>query len=281
MRDFLSSIVLIGMGLYGVLLYLTNKLSLYIHPRFFEESFAASIVALLMGIVSLGYFVYKNKNIKQKSKFSINNQMLLILVLVILSFVINTLFLVIAAFLIIIPNKEFNKLFKSDVLGNLLIVATVLVGLILPPKSLSSITASQRSIDLNSINLTQNTISAVQNFNKSTSNYSLGDWISMQSFNPDPLYYKDKDVKISGFLYKPDNLNLPENVVLIARFVVTCCAVDARPVGLKVTLPENAEFKVDDWVEITGKFGLDDKNELIVITEGIVKIDIPSSPYIF
>lgn len=280
MKEILSSVLLIGMGAYGIILYSTNKLSLYIHPRFFEESFAASIVALVMGVLCFSYFIVSNKNQFKVFKSIYNRKIVAIIVLIILSFIINSLFLVLAVVLVFSPNKELNKLFKNDIFGSLIAISMVGIGILLPPKSLSSITASQRSIDLNSINLTQNTLSAVQNFNKSTANYSLGDWIAMQGFNPDPLFYNDKDVKISGFLYKPENLNLDEDVYLIARFVITCCAVDARPVGLKVVIANN-EFSTDEWLEVTGKFGIDSNGELIVIPEKLERIEEPSNPYIF
>lgn len=280
MKEILSSILLIGMGAYGIILYSTNKLSLYIHPRFFEESFVASIVALVMGVLCFSYFIVKNKNQILEVKNFFNKKLISIVFLILLSFLINSLFLVVAAFLVFAPNKNFNQVFKNDIFGSLIAISMVGIGILLPPKSLSSITASQRSIDLNSINLTQNTLTAVQNFNKSTANYSLGDWIAMQGFNPDPEFYKDKDVKISGFLYKPDNLNLGEDVYLIARFVITCCAVDARPVGLKVLL-ENNKFNTDEWLEVTGKFNLDSNGELIINPEKVESIDEPDNPYIF
>lgn len=280
MKEILSSILLIGMGAYGVILHSTNKLNLYIHPRFIEESFAASIVALLMGVLCFSYFSINNRKQLKDFEYLLNRKLISILLLIALSFLFNSLFLVIAAVLVFAPNKDLNKFFKNDIFGSLIAIGMVAVGILLPPKSLSSITASQRSIDLNSINLTQNTLSAVQNFNKSTANYSLGDWIAMQGFNPDPLFYKDKDVKISGFLYKPDNLNLDEDVYLIARFVVTCCAVDARPVGIKVLIIDN-EFKTDEWLEVTGKFDLDSNGELVINPDNIERINEPTNPYIF
>jgi len=276
MNKLLSSLTLIGMGAYGIILYQTSKLSLYIHPRFFEESYVASIVALIIGFVSFSYFVIKESKVDQ-FKSIINSKTATIILLLALSFVFGSIFLVLAAIVIVYPTK---RGYPSEFLSSIFIIVVVGIGVLLPPKSLSSITASQRSIDLNSINLTQDTISAVKNFNKSTSNYSLGDWIAMQNFNPDPNFYVDKEVKVSGFLYKPTSLNLPENTAVVARFIITCCAVDARPVGLKLTLVES-NVKVDDWIEVTGKFGLDTNGEIIIISENISKIEEPASPYIY
>lgn len=277
--EILSTLLLIGMGSYGTVLYFSNKLGLYIHPRFFEESLAASILSLVIGFVSFWYIIREKNRFKIPLKNKLYTKIFLTLLLVALSFI-NSLFLIIAAFIIIAPDKNLNKLLAKNDLLNILAIVIVLAGLVLPPRGLSSVTASQRSIDLNSINLTQNTISAIQNFNKSTTNYSLGDWIAMSGYNPDPYYYKDKEVKVSGFIYKPDNLNLKENQALIARFIITCCAVDARPVGLRFIL-DNNEFEIDDWVEIQGVFDVTETEDLIIKTNSITKVDIPSNPYIY
>lgn len=279
MNKLISSVTLIGMGLYGILLFNANKLGLYIHPRFFEESYIANIVAFIIGIISLIYFIYAEKDkLIIQIKQIVNNRILMIAVLLGLSFFINSIFLIVAALVVLMPNKNgIPKEFASA----LLTLGIISIGLFLPAKGLSSITASQRSIDLNSINLTQDTISAVQNFSKSTTNFSLGDWIAMQNFNPDPEFYVDKEVKVSGFLYKPTNLNLNTETAVVARFIITCCAVDARPVGLRMQLMENSELKPDDWIEVTGKFGLDKNNELIILAENINKISEPTNPYIY
>ncbi len=248
------------------------------HPRFFEESYIASIVALIVGFISFTYFIInENNKTKHLAKY-LNKKVLIIITSIILSFIFGNLFLLIALITIFYPDK---KGLPVEFVSTAFILLTVGIGIFLPPKTLSSITASQRSIDLNSINLTEESISAVQNFNKSTTNYSLGDWIAMQNFNPDPNFYIGKEVKVSGFLYKPSNLHLDTNTVIIARFIITCCAVDARPVGLRLNISNHSEFKENDWIEAVGKFNLDNNNELIIIPESINIIEEPSNPYIY
>lgn len=269
------------MGLYGVILFSQNKLGFYIHPRFFEESLLASIVAIIVGAFSIFIF-FKEVNKKELiPKELVSQRTVLMLITILLSFIFNSLFLILSILILVSPNTLLNKLLKTDIFGNSLLVLMVGIGLLIPPQTLSSITASQRSIDLNAINLTQTTISAVQNFNKSTSNFSLGDWIAMQGFNPDPLFYENKEVKVSGFIYKPDSINMPENFALVARFIVTCCAVDARPVGLKFDKSNFQDFKEDQWVEVTGTFAVTENNELYIKPKEIKLIEIPSNPYIF
>mgnify|MGYP001355490754 CR=1 FL=1 len=283
MTRIISSITLLGMGIYGLLLAHNNKLGLYIHPRFFEESFIASIVAVLIGAVSLIYFIYKDRREFYQFKRLFNQKIMVIGVLIALSFLVNSLFLILAAFVVIVPFKyedRFTRIIKNDIFGTLLVLLVVLAGLFLPARGLSSITASQRSIDLNAINLTQTTASAIQNFSKSTSNYTLGDWIALQNYNPDPLFYKDKDVKISGFVYRPDNLHLDKDTFLVARFIITCCAVDARPVGLRVKTNEYNPDQ-DEWVEVEGLFNVDENQNLIIEPKNIIKLEEPGNPYIF
>jgi uncharacterized membrane protein YcgQ (UPF0703/DUF1980 family) len=67
---------------------------------------------------------------------------------------------------------------------------------------------------------------------------------------------------------------------------VTCCAVDAQPLGVPVLLPGwQDRFAADDWVEVTGGFSPNPDpsaaEPLVLVPDTIEKIDQPAQPYVY
>ena len=47
---------------------------------------------------------------------------------------------------------------------------------------------------------------------------------------------------------------LPKDYLLLSRFVITCCAADAYPIGLPVKLNQSRDaYKPDSWLEVEGQ----------------------------
>jgi len=52
-------------------------------------------------------------------------------------------------------------------------------------------------------------------------------------------------------LHSPE---LPPEYLLLSRFVITCCAADAYPVGLPVKLTASCQvYPPNTWLEVEGK----------------------------
>lgn len=66
--------------------------------------------------------------------------------------------------------------------------------------------------------------------------------------NPDQIY--NQHYRLSGFVYKDPGL--AQNQFVITRFVITCCIVDAQPIGIIVESPEASDLKADTWLELEG-----------------------------
>ncbi len=283
MNKFFVSIVILLFGLYNLILYKNNQLGLYIHPRFFSTSLAASVLAIVVGVVGIAWVIRERKLIILQNQINFKKFAIWVLILV-LGITVSYLFFILSILVIFWPIKpaEQNTGEATKInFGLIGLVVTLSFAFILPAKSLSSATASQRSIDFNSLNLSPD-FNITSNFNSDTKNYSIGDWINSMNINPDYDFYNGKDVSVVGFIYTPTNY--PNNYFLISRFAITCCAVDARPIGLKVRYNINSKFKQDDWVKVTGKFTIEINNnqkELVVIPEGIESTYQPNNPYIY
>lgn len=72
---------------------------------------------------------------------------------------------------------------------------------------------------------------------------------------------------------------------MLARFVITHCALDAAPAGLPIKLPQNRQaYPTNTWLEIEGRMitlELEGKRELAIQAKFIKPIPEPKNPYVY
>jgi len=100
---------------------------------------------------------------------------------------------------------------------------------------------------------------------------------------------------LRGSVFREDKLDVAGQFGLV-RLGIFCCAVHAVPIGLLVQDEKYNELQKDEWVQIYGRLkrvknhtdkGKDNdpyaavKEEYVIIPDKIVKISIPSDPYIY
>lgn len=156
----------------------------------------------------------------------------------------------------------------------------IIISIFLPARSLTTATISQRSTDTGSIVSTSESRPIASLFSESSKGLSISDWSRLMESNKDPDFFTNKPAKISGFIYDGD---LGNNTILLARFIVTCCAVDAIPVTVAVQIENWSEnYNEDKWIEVEGNFKLTQTSigeRLVLIPTNITKIDQPSNSY--
>jgi uncharacterized repeat protein (TIGR03943 family) len=168
--------------------------------------------------------------------------------------------------------------FTFMVAGIVLVAAYVL-----PARTLSSDTAAQRSSNFNStqvgVSETGNTLAL---FGADTTQLTIADWVSAFNLKTDTTFYADKKVDVVGFVFHPKYA--PKDVFYVSRFRVTCCAVDAQPLGLPVYSPGWQErFEDDAWVRVVGRFAQskqDVAEPVVIIPRSVEPTDQPDNPYI-
>lgn len=152
----------------------------------------------------------------------------------------------------------------------------------LQPRALSSQAFSTRSLGQTmDLGLSRNAVAPVK-FVLNSENRELIDWIRLFAQNAEPEVYQGMKAKITGFVL--NDQNLPENHFTLARFVISCCAADARPVGLTVKYdPSMFKATNDQWVEIKGEFIIEEINgerKPILYLKEFKVIAVPDNPYI-
>ncbi|MBF2029314.1 MAG: TIGR03943 family protein [Oscillatoriales cyanobacterium C42_A2020_001] len=160
-----------------------------------------------------------------------------------------------------------------------LLLATAILGLIITPRAFASQTAIQRGV-IDAPTLTRVKPQAFR-ASSNTEDKSIIDWVRTLTVYPEPDAYTGQAAKVQGFvIYPPD---LPNQYLLISRFVLTCCAADAYPISLPVKLTGTHEqYKPDTWLEIQGQMmteTLGGKRQLVIRAAAIQPIEEPKNPY--
>ena len=162
------------------------------------------------------------------------------------------------------------------------IAGTIVLGAIVALLVLPSATATQRSINSGGSTLAGDTAPAL--VGGDTSQFTVKDWALLLRQNPDADYFSGKTIEVTGFVTaSPED---PENVFYVSRFVVTCCAVDAQPVGVPVHFPGwEDRFAADQWVTATGAFvsnpGSPSAETLLLEPDDLEPTEEPDQPYVF
>lgn len=164
--------------------------------------------------------------------------------------------------------------------GSTVLVAASVVGLlVLPPATLSSATADNRDIASSTTLADADTTSLVGG---DSTSFTVKDWATLLHQGLGDDFFVGKPAAISGFLVATDD----PDVVYVARFLVTCCAVDAQPLGVPVLLPGwQDDFAADDWVEVAGGFVPNPDpagtEPMVLVPDTVDAIEQPAQPYVY
>ena len=155
----------------------------------------------------------------------------------------------------------------------------------LPARTLSSGTADQRSGNFNNTQVQPSGNGSGETlalFESDTSKLTIADWASAFSLKTSPSFYAGKEVDVIGFVFHPEGT--PPDVFYVSRFRITCCSVDAQPMGVPVYSPGwQEEFEEDSWVHAVGNFAETDQDIVepaAVTPESIEPVDQPADPYV-
>ena len=259
-------------NVYTLSLYYNQQLTFYIHPRYIIFTVALNVISLVA--CAIGFLVAAWRMGKTPSR---------------------------SATAVASPGSSLGSASSAGWRPSFTVLVAVLVlvaAYALPARTLSSGTADQRSANFNSIQAQPSGSAAGSGagstagggagsdtlalFGADTSRLTVADWALAFNLRSTPASYVGKEVDVVGFVFHPKGT--PEDVFYVSRFSVTCCAVDARPLGVPVYSPGwQEEFKEDSWVHLTGSFAEteEDISEPVVVTpENIELTEQPADPYV-
>lgn len=165
---------------------------------------------------------------------------------------------------------------------------TVAIGaalILLPPTTLTSATASTRGLGQGAsiVGPAGGTGVSTSASDSSTAKYSVLQWADTLRQTSNLSFYENKQVDVTGFI-SPSPTD-PANTFIVTRFVITCCAVDAQPVGVTVYSANwKSSFQKDEWVRITGAFTANPSRSstasIALVPRTLGKVARPHDPYL-
>jgi putative membrane protein len=243
-------------NVYTLSLYFNQQLALYIHPRYILFTVALNTVSLVACGIGFVLTAWRMGDAPARSGTAVPS-----------------------------PGSASSVPWRPSV--TILVAGLVLVAAYaLPARTLSSDTADQRSANFNSVQAQPSGSGAggdtLALFGADTSRLTVADWALAFNLRSTPESYVGKEVDVVGFVFHPKDT--PEDIFYVSRFSITCCAVDARPLGLPVYSPGwQEEFEEDSWVRVTGSFAETEEDivEPVVVTpENIEPTERPEDPYV-
>ncbi|MBG6107266.1 TIGR03943 family protein [Frigoribacterium sp. CG_9.8] len=171
------------------------------------------------------------------------------------------------------------------VIGSMLTLVMAVALVVVPPTTLTTATAEQRVINSTQVGPGTRTVdSAASAPAGAYARFTVLDWSSLLRQTTDVGFYREKEANVVGFITR--DKDDPKNVFYVSRFVITCCAVDAQPVGVPVYLPNwQDRFAADQWVKVSGSFetnpSTQSQQSIALVPTSTTKVDQPSEPYLY
>jgi uncharacterized repeat protein (TIGR03943 family) len=163
--------------------------------------------------------------------------------------------------------------------NGVVLICAALALLVIPPATLSSTARQNRELVTSGQALDSTKARALVGADPAT--FSVKDWAALLS-QGGPEAVLGKQVHVFGYVLDRGE----EDVFFVARLAVSCCAVDAQPIGVPVHRPGwRNEIEPGAWITIRGTFVKNpspDSQESVAIGVGsLAKINEPDQPYVF
>lgn len=172
------------------------------------------------------------------------------------------------------------SLLSPPVMSGIMLVAA-LTGLLITPRPFTSQTAIQRGLQDKTM-VTRVSPQAFRTTSKPEKR-TLLEWIRTLDVYPEPDAYAGQKVNVDGFVVYPESLS--DNYFTLTRFVISCCAADAYPVGLPVKVEKSRQnYAVDSWLAIQGEMvteTLNGQRQLVIQAQTLKSIPEPDNPYYY
>jgi len=166
----------------------------------------------------------------------------------------------------------------SDSLFLSFLLFPILLGILVRPTGLSSLAAVKRGVSLK-LEDTKGTIleTLKQKVEKEGQYRKLSIKQILVVSQKEPESIQDSLVTTEGIVYKEGENS---NSFTLIRFLITCCAAHATPLGIKVESEKSKEFKKDSWVKVYGKVEIK-KGKPAIIADNITLVPRPSDSYLY
>jgi putative membrane protein len=115
-----------------------------------------------------------------------------------------------------------------------------------------------------------------------------------ENYSYSPRQYENQAFTVTGMVYHPPGWKAKRFIVM--RYMISCCAADATPVGLVVEMEKGKKYKDNTWVKVGGVMAAEKMPEMdtllpvswwndvekkpILLGQSIQEIAEPAQPYL-
>ncbi|WBU37941.1 TIGR03943 family putative permease subunit [Homoserinibacter sp. YIM 151385] len=160
-----------------------------------------------------------------------------------------------------------------------ILVLALIALLVIPPATLSATARTDRELATSGQVL--DAADAPELAGGDTTSFSVKDWAALIRQGGAESVLGQR-AAVSGYLLDRGE----EDVVYVVRMLVTCCAVDAQPLGFAIQLEDwQSDHAAGDWVEVSGVFvenpDIDSDTAVVLEPQELAAIEEPEQPYVF
>ena len=168
---------------------------------------------------------------------------------------------------------------KSVRPASYLAIIILLAGYLLPPKPLSPSSLAQRE---SPAIIEPESRCEIPKPREDSSTISINRWKTAINSCKQTSYFNNTDISITGFVSNGLLKNYGYNYFYIARYVISCCAVDSVPMKILVEKNFFIDYPDGTWLTVKGKLSqkvVNGQAEYVITDARTTKIDQPKYPY--
>ena len=168
---------------------------------------------------------------------------------------------------------------KSVKPASYLAIIILLAGYLLPPKPLSPSSLAQRE---SPAIIEPESRCETPKPREGSSTVSINRWKTAINSCKQTSYFNNADISVTGFVSNGLLRNYGYDYFYLARYVISCCAVDSVP--MKILVEKNFFINYPDgtWLTVKGKLSqkvVNGQAEYVITDARAAKIDQPKYPY--
>jgi putative membrane protein len=161
-----------------------------------------------------------------------------------------------------------------------LLLVPLVLGLLVPPQPLGTAALAHRDLNL-ALQVALVAPSDAIHYATEQRDFDLLDWLLLFQQEGEAAI-SGQAAELTGFVYRRSNL--APDTWLLNRYVISCCAADAIPVGIAVRAPGSVAPSNDQWVRVVGRFSVevqDGQLSPILLADAVTPVDQPEHPYLY
>jgi TIGR03943 family protein len=175
--------------------------------------------------------------------------------------------------------KSIKFSLKSVKPASYLAIIILLAGYLLPPKPLSPSSLAQRE---SPAIIEPESRCEIPKPREGSSTISINRWKTAINSCKQTSYFNNTGISITGFVSNGLLKNYGYNYFYIARYVISCCAVDSVPMKILVEKTFFNDYPDGTWLTVKGKLSqkvVNGQAEYVITDARATKIDQPKYPY--